>query len=168
MRLPLALLLALAGPLAAVTVEPNNLDRKVVLDFPEITKFQGQYDPKVGFMYRATHEGRMTVSIYVEPAREGVDDHAGVRAHYWPKAARNPEIDQETVGILPGDDRSVVRYVSKHRVDGENVWLHHFNVYAFVDGRMVDVHVSETTAVDAEPERLAAIIPTVAFVAPAP
>lgn len=100
--------------------------------------------------------GPMNVSIHVEKPRGDATSHQACYEFYWPKAKRNPLIDQPSAKVTSTKDFHRVQYVISPDPAGE-IRMTHVNYFLAHGGRWIDVHVSFAEPLPTEAETLSKI-----------
>lgn len=91
------------------------------------------------FVYRAIAQNGFNLSVFVETPETGHGmTHSDVFNFYWPKASRNPLIDERSIKTETTAEFVKVSYTS---LDIPNV-----NYYFAYKGKWVDVHISKSPA----------------------
>ena len=91
------------------------------------------------FVYRAIAQNGFNLSIFVETPQTGHGmTHSDVFNFYWPKASRNPLIDERSIKTETTAEFVKVSYTS---LDVPNV-----NYYFAYKGKWVDVHISKSSS----------------------
>lgn len=108
----------------------------VTADAPPLDAFQGEKSGQ-GFHYQAASSQGFNISCFVEKPANDKQGHEACLEYYWPKAKRNPMIDQKSVQIFKKANFSKVTYDVTAGVTMRNA-----NYYIAHDGRWVDIHVS--------------------------
>jgi hypothetical protein len=101
-------------------------------------------------MYVGTAD-RFNLSLYVErPGCAGESTHKANFECFWPKAKRNPMIDQASVKTTTTSDYIKVEYDIKAPFQGKTITLRNINFLFAYQGKWMDLHVSiiEPTASD--------------------
>jgi hypothetical protein len=100
------------------------------------------------FTCRGVTKDGFNISIFVEtPQGKGGTKNDDVHAYYWPRASRNPLIEEKSVKTEKQDKFVKVSYTT---LDIPNV-----NFYFSYKGRWVDVHISKTGFTKEDAKRFA-------------
>lgn len=141
MRLLPAALLMLVFPVAHAAVVPvPDTGWGINLNLPDLANAQDRPNgPNYSYEAKA---GNFIVSLFVEKPKNGKTANADVYRYYWPRAARNPMIDQTSVHMTEQPDFVRVDYFYSGVADGSLVRMKSFNYYFAHEGKWVDVHLS--------------------------
>jgi hypothetical protein len=100
------------------------------------------------FTCRGQSKDGFNISIFVEPPQgKGGTRNDDVHAYYWPRASRNPMVEEKSVKTEKQDKFVKVSYTT---LDVPNV-----NYYFSYKGRWVDVHISKTSFTKEDEKRFA-------------
>lgn len=117
----------------SLTIDILNQGWKITVFNPALQLLDKQSSPDQ-FVYRAFGRDGFEISIFVEkPAGNGAENK-DVSNYYWPKASRNPLIDEKSVKT---ETKEKFVKISYSTLDIPNA-----NYYFAFKGRWVDVHIS--------------------------
>ncbi|HUR44572.1 MAG TPA: hypothetical protein VMZ27_01760 [Candidatus Saccharimonadales bacterium] len=136
--------MALLEPLA---VEVPNEGWKIVIPNQGFGKLHTQSESGQ-FTCRGQTKDGFIISVFVEsPQGKGGTKNEDVHAYYWPRASRNPLIEEKSIKT---EQKNKFVKVSYTTLDIPNV-----NFYFSYKGRWVDVHISKTGFTKEDEKRFA-------------
>jgi hypothetical protein len=123
----------------------------IAFESPPLREFQGESKGNT-FVFQATERKAFNLSLFVEEPKNEEKGHEACFNYYWPKAKRNPMIDQASAKVEKTDKFVKMTY----RIKADEVSALNVNYYFAFQGRWIDVHVSRYPAAADDEQRLAA------------
>lgn len=109
---------------------------------PPLLYHKGQFDG-ANYQLEASTKIGLTLSLFVEPASGKGSSSQACKEFYWPHAAKNPSIVDDSVKVIAAEAFVAVSYVVRAEHEGNWFIQPNTNYYSYRDGACIDAHISQ-------------------------
>ncbi len=113
---------------------------RVVVNAPPLSKIE---ESRRGADYALKgNSGRFNLSLFVETPQSATGSHKECYEFYWPRARRNPMIDQTSIRVSHSERCYRVEHISTYPLAGKTIQQKSVNYYFAFNSRWMDLHIS--------------------------